>query len=287
VPIHDLGYKSYVGVRRPHSANTWTLARQGLRRAVAPFVVKASLILACFAVVIYPLAYLISSLGRVTTRSGTERGLGITAEGFVRGVFDWQVWLFVFIITIAAGASAVADDVQNRAFQYYFSKPVSREQYMFGRIVPVAFLAFLLTFGPALILVILAAAVAPDKAQATTAAGLAFPALIYGLLVSVVMGTLSVAVSAFSRSKGLTMTLWASIFFLPHVVAFVVKLVAKSNWLYLTSLPGCLGICGDAIFKRAGEGQVQPWQALLALVVYVAAGLYLLRRKLLAVEVIG
>jgi ABC-2 type transport system permease protein len=197
------------------------------------------------------------------------------------------VWLFVFIITIAAGASAVADDVRTRAFQNYFSKPVSREQYMFGRIVPVTFLAFLLTFGPALILVILAAAVAPDKAQATTAAGLAFPALVYGLLVSIVMGTLSVAVSAFSRSKGLTMTLWASIFFLPHVVAFVVKLVAKTNWLYLTSLPGCLGICGDAIFKRALEGQVQPWQALLALVVYVAAGLWLLRRKLLAVEVIG
>lgn len=287
MPIHDLGYKPYVGVRRPHSANTWTLARQGLRRAVAPFVVKASLILACFAVVIYPLAYLVASLGRVRTSGGAERGLGITAEGFVRGVFDWQVWLFVFVITIAAGASAVADDVRNRAFQYYFSKPVTREQYMFGRIVPVAFLAFLLTFGPALILVGLAAAVASDKATATTAMGLAFPALLYGALVSIVMGSLSVAVSAISRSKGLTMTLWASIFFLPHVVAFVVKKVAHTNWLYLGSLPGCLGICGDAIFKRAVEGQVQPWMALLALAVYVALGVWLLRRKLMAVEVIG
>lgn len=287
MPIHDLGYKPYVGVRRPHQSNYWTLARQGLRRAVAPFVVKASLILACFAIVIYPLAYLIGSLGHVTTRNGTQRGLGITAEGFVRGVFDWQVWLFVFVITIAAGASAIADDVRNRAFQYYFSKPVTREQYMFGRIVPVAFLAFLLTFGPALILVGLASAVASDKAEATTAAGLAFPAFVYALLVSVVMGVLSVGVSAISKSKGLTMTLWASIFFLPHVIAFVVKLVTKSNWLYLASLPGCLGICGDAIFKRAHEGQVQPWQALLALVAYVALGLWLLRRKLLAVEVIG
>ena len=287
MPIHDLGYKPYVGVRRPPQSNYGTLARQGLRRAVAPFVVKASLVLACFAVVIYPLAYLIGSMGRVTTSAGTQRGLGITAEGFVRGVFDWQVWLFVFIITIAAGASAVADDVRNRAFQYYFSKPVSREQYMFGRIFPVGFLAFLLTFGPALVLVGLAAAVASDKADATTALGLAFPSLVYALLISTVVAVLSVAVSAFAKSKGLTMTLWASIFFLPHVVAFVVKLVTKSNWMYLASLPGCLGICGDAIFKRAVEGQVQPWQAALALAVYVAAALWLLRRKLDTVEVIG
>jgi ABC-type transport system involved in multi-copper enzyme maturation permease subunit len=197
------------------------------------------------------------------------------------------VWLFVFVITIAAGASAVADDVRNRAFQYYFAKPVSREQYAFGRIAPVAFLAFLLTFGPALILVSLATAVASDRAQAMTAAGLAFPSLIYALLISVVMGTLSVVVSSISRSKGLTMTLWASIFFLPHVVAIVVKLVTKSNWIYLASLPGCLGICGDAIFKRAITGQVQGWMAALALVAYVACGAWLLRRKLQAVEVIG
>ena len=52
-------------------------------------------------------------------------------------------------------------------------------------------------------------------------------------------------------------------------------------------MPGCLGICGDAIFKRAVEGQVQPWMALLALTLYVALGLWLLRRKLMAVEVIG
>lgn len=288
MPIHDLGYKAYTGARRPPSANLWTLARQGLRRAIAPFTVKASLIAAGFAVIIYPIVFLVASFAKVTTSRGTrDLGAALSPEGFVRGIFDWQLWLFVFVITIAAGAGAVADDVRHRAFQFYFAKPVTREQYMFGRIYPVAFLSFLLTFGPALVLIGLAVFVAPDKAEASTRAGLVFPSLMFSVAISCVMAVVSVAVSSLSRSKGLTMSVWVAIFFLPHMVAVVVRLVTKSTWLYLLSLPGSLGILGDAIFKRAIEGSVGGWHALAALVAVITGSVLLLRKKLLDVEIIG
>jgi hypothetical protein len=280
--VHDQGYSRFAGIRRPPAANLWVLAAQGRRRAVAPTLVKLTLFGSVLALFVYPVVFFVLHFAK--DPAGIFR---LDPVSFVRSVFDWQVWFFAFLVTLSAGSGAIAQDVRTRAFQYYFAKPVTPGQYAFGRMWPLGELVFLLVFAPPALLTMLGAGFAATNETRLEMLGLLFPTAGYALLVAVVLAVTSVATSAFGRSRALTMSTWAAVFFLPHVVALIVQAVSHSDWMRLLSIPSCLGIVGDALFRRAPGPTVRWFHALPALAAWTIAGAYLVRRRLADVETVG
>jgi hypothetical protein len=70
----------------------------------------------------------------------------------MRRLYTIQMWLFVSLVTLGAGASAIAEDLTHRAFQFYFAKPVTPTQYLAGRVGALAVWIFSITFIPAVLL---------------------------------------------------------------------------------------------------------------------------------------
>ena len=143
MPIHDQSYRRYGGQReRPGSA--WTvIAWSGIRTltaqrrfllllivAWAPFIVRA--------VQIY-LAYLAANFPQADI-------LRPSPETF-RGFLDQQ-GIFLLFVTVYVGAGLVANDRRANALQIYLSKPLTRAEYVGGKLAVLASFQLLVTWCP-------------------------------------------------------------------------------------------------------------------------------------------
>src|SRR5438876_3952928 len=146
MPIHDQGYRRYGG-QRARTGTGWTvIARAGIRTFFAKRQFLGLLLLSWFpffvrAVQIYAAANLPQA-----------KFLAPTAETF-RQFLDQQQ-IFVFFVTVYVGAGLIANDRRANALQIYLSKPLTRAEYVFGKLaILMAFLA-LVTWLPAIVLLI-------------------------------------------------------------------------------------------------------------------------------------
>ena len=132
MPIHDQGYRRYAGGKAPRGQGWMVITRAGLRTMFAKRAFLGLLLVSWFpffvrAVQIYAAANLPQAAF-----------LAPTPETF-RQFLDQQ-GTFVFFITVYAGAGLIANDRRANALQIYLSKPLTRAEYVFGK------LAILITF---------------------------------------------------------------------------------------------------------------------------------------------
>src|SRR2546423_7429004 len=146
MPIHDQGYKRYGGSRAGGRAwlvmfRTGVLGMFGNRRWIMLMI--ASWIQFVVRAVMFYLAANFSQAALVAPSAATFRDF-----------FDKQD-LFVFLVTITLGAASIAADRRANALQIYLSKPLTRAEYILGKLsVLLAFLLFI-TWVPAILLLIL------------------------------------------------------------------------------------------------------------------------------------
>tara|TARA_B100001750_G_scaffold40924_1_gene29726 strand:- start:181 stop:1062 length:882 start_codon:yes stop_codon:yes gene_type:complete len=281
--IRDLGYRPYVGDRLPASNNTKVLLRQSLRRAWASWLVKVAAFLGWL-----PTAIALGYLGFVYWLNSKQPGMAdpVDGGGVLESVYRWQTWLFVSLVTLGAGACAIAEDFQFKSFQFYFAKPVTQAQYLGGRIAAVAIWVFALLAIPGLVLVLFLTGSSPEG-ERLTQLGYALPMLIQAALAAWVCATASVGVSSLSKSRALTMTAWILLFLVPHVLALIVDAVADWEWMRLLSIPALLQEVAGDLFKIDDENDIGWMHALPVLLGVSVGGLLLARQRLRQAEVIS
>ena len=112
--------------------------------------------------------------------------LAPTAETFRQ--FLEQQDFFVFVITIYVGAGLIANDRRANALQIYLSKPLTRAEYVLGKLaILMSFLA-LVTWLPAIVLLIVQIAFAGNFTFFATNAFL-FPAITLFAFIEIILAT--------------------------------------------------------------------------------------------------
>lgn len=283
--IRDLGYKPYEGARVPPSNNTWVLLRQGVARAWGSWLLKIAVFVSLFPPLI---ACLWLGAARWFAESqGQSDAVGELGSSTLRYLFTAETWFVVSLVTLGGGAGAIAEDLTFKAFQFYFSKPVTAVQYLLGRIGAVAFFIFALVFGGSLLVVMVAGVTATPEHRVEDFL-LILPVLAYSLILAVFMSSASVSVSALGASRALTMSAWGLLFVVPHVIASIVDRIAQGEfpWLFLGSFTGLLGTIADALFKVETESELKWFHAAPVLVILVGLGVYAAHARLVRTEVI-
>ena len=134
MPIHDQSYRRYVGHRELTGKGWLVIAASGIKTIIRKRLFLGLLIGAWIPFVVGAvMVYLNANFPQFTL-------LSMTAQRF-RDFLGTQDF-FVFIITVWVGAGLIANDKRANALQIYFSKPISRRDYMIGKLgVLVFFLA--------------------------------------------------------------------------------------------------------------------------------------------------
>src|SRR5688572_9308112 len=127
MPIHDQGYRRYAGRREPYGRRWWVIARAGI---VARLRERLFLGLLLFAWA----PFLVRAVQIYVAANFSQAGiLAATAETF-REFLDQQS-IFVFIVTAYVGSGLIANDRRANALQIYLSKPLTRLEYITGKLV--------------------------------------------------------------------------------------------------------------------------------------------------------
>jgi len=277
VPIHDQGYRRYGG-QRGQRRGWWVIASTTIRaqirrRRVIALLLAAWLPFLVRAVLLYAAA-----------NFQQARFLAATPQVF-REFLGWQN-IFVFFVTILIGAGLIADDRRTNALQIYLSKPLTRLEYVVGKLAVLgAFLAFV-TWVPAILLLFLQMMFA-GSTQFLKDNLFLIPAITLFCLVQVLVSALAVlALSSLSKSRRFVSILYAGIiFFTQAVQQALVRTTGSRSWALIS--PGeTLDVIADTVF-RLNTGSTVPIAAAIAVVAaLVVASIVTLERRVRGVEVV-
>lgn len=279
MPIHDQGYRRYGGIKEPHGRRWWVIARAGLlerlreRRFLAlllfawgPFLVRA--------VQMY-----------VATNFSQAAFLAPSAETF-REFLDQQS-IFIFFVTIYVGSGLIANDRRANALQIYLSKPLTRLEYITGKLMTLVVFLVAVTWLPAILLLIVQMLFAGSTTFLRDNLFL-FPAITVFCSLQVFVSALGMlALSSLSKSRRFVAIMFAgTMFFTAAMYQALRQITGSGAWAWIS--PGdTLDIIADAVFRVATRPAMPLPAALLAVAVLIGGSIWILERRVRAVEVVA
>src|SRR4051794_7277279 len=280
MPIHDQGYRRYRGEKARTGTGWMVIARAGIRTLIAKRAFLGLLLFSWFpffvrAVQIYVAANFPQAGELVAVKADTFRQ------------FLAQQQTFVFFITVYVGAGLIANDRRANALQIYLSKPLTRGEYIFGKLaILMAFLA-LVTWVPAMVLLIVQIAFAGNFTFFTNNMFL-FPAItVFSFIEIAVASSTMLALSSLSKSSRYVAILYAAVLFFTQAIYGVLYAVTRSTAFSWLSFSANLAQVGDVIFRQPLK-YATPWPvSLLMIVVVVALSGVVLERRVRGVEVVA
>jgi ABC-2 type transport system permease protein len=213
------------------------------------------------------------------------RFLAPTAETF-RQFLDQQS-TFVFFVTVYAGAGLIANDRRANALQIYLSKPLTRAEYVFGKLAILAAFLLLVTWIPAIVLLIVQIAFAGNFTFFRANVFL-FPAItVFCALEVVVVSATMLALSSLTKSTRYVGILYAAVVFFTSAIYGVLYLVTRSSSMSWISLGADLEQVGNVIFRLPLKYDT-PWPvSLLVIVAVIAVSGLILERRVRGIEVVA
>ena len=278
MPIHDQGYRRYPGRREPHGRRWWVIARAGI---VARLRERLFLGLLLFAWA----PFLVRAVQIYVAANFTQAGFLAASPETFREFLDQQS-IFVFIVTAYVGSGLIANDRRANALQIYLSKPLTRLEYITGKLVTLAVFLIAVTFVPAILLLLLQMMFA-GSAEFIRANLFLIPAITLFSLIQVLLSAFTMlALSSLSRSRRFVAMMYAGIIFFTAAMYEALRAITGSRaWAWI-SPEDTLDVIANAIFRVPDLPPMPVPAALLTVVVLIAASIGILERRVRGVEVV-
>jgi ABC-type transport system involved in multi-copper enzyme maturation permease subunit len=278
MPIHDQSYRRYGG-GRTSPGRAWTvIAWAGIMNMVRKRMFLGLLVFAWLPFIIRAVQIYVSS------NFPQAAMLAPTAQTFRE--FLEQQDFFVFIVTIYVGAGLIANDRRANALQIYLSKPLMRAEYIAGKAATLFAFLLLVTWLPAMLLLLLQVLFAGSFAFLRANLFL-FPAITVASLLQVLVATFTMlALSSLSKSSRYVGILYAGIIFFTAAIYGAMYAITGNSSLSWLSLGSNLSQVVDVIF-RVKPRYATPWPVSLTVIIgLIALSISVLERRVRGVEVV-
>ena len=279
MPIHDQGYRHYAGQRAPHGQAWLVIARTHLMAAIKyrPFQILLLVAWGRFAAYAVRI-YFATSVPQAPSFFAVSPQL---FQDFLSGQS-----IFVFLVTIAQ-AGLIADDRRANALQVYLSKPLTRVEYITGKLVPPMIFLLGVTWLPAMLLVV---------TQIVLSGSFAFlrenlfllPAITLASFVrTLVSAFLILALSASTKSRRFVSVMFAGItFFTAGMYQSLRAITGSRAWAAIS--PGdMVDVITAWVFRARTTPPVPVVVALAVVVGLIVLSVIVLERRVRAVEVVA
>ena len=280
MPIYDQGYRRYEARQPLRKARFWPITREALRLVLGK---RAFLVLLAAAFI--PFVVRVVQIYIVTQYPQADRVLPI--DGRLFGEFLSQQVGFTILLSIFGASGLVANDLRTGAILAYLSRPLTRRDYVFGKLLVPLLLNLAVTLAPGLLLYVTGLSLAPDFYMKWELAWISPAIVAYAVAVSVVVSLLALAISALSRSARVAgLALFGLITGL-EMVRLILQQGFRQKPAMLLSIQTNLRALAVALFGISDRMVVMPWGWSALVLVLVSLGcLLVLRSRVRAVEIV-
>jgi len=279
VPIHDQGYRRYGGDKVANGRAWLVIAGAGLRTFLARRVFLGLLLLSWTP--FFARALQIYASANLPQASF----LALTPETFLE--FLEQQGIFVFFITVYVGSGLIANDRRANALQIYLSKPLTRTEYVLGKLAVLMTFLLLVTWIPGLLLLLVQVLFAGSFRFLIDNLYL-FPAITLVAFIGTSVAAASMlALSSLSNSSRYVGILYASLIFFSQALFGVLRFVTGGSNIAWISIQANLSQMARAIFRQPLQYDT-PWPvSLLMLFLLIVLAGVVLEKRVRAVEVVA
>lgn len=278
MPIYDIGYKHWSGNWTSHPYRWWVITRQGILLHVQN---KRFLIL----IVLSSIPFLVRSVFLyVSTLVGRLPILQINPKFFED--FLSQQLFFAFVIAIYAGAGLISNDLKANALQIYFAKPITRKDYVIGKLGVLVFFLSLPTLVPGILLFVMANLFRSDLSFARENYWVLPSIIAYALIIVFTLGLIMLALSSLSKSSRFAGINFAAVFFFSQILFGILFGMLRTSSVAWVSLTNNLTQIGDFLFRENPDYRSPIWVSAVILLCLMAGSVWLVHRKVQAVEVV-
>ncbi|MFL5327456.1 MAG: ABC transporter permease subunit [Gemmataceae bacterium] len=212
-----------------------------------------------------------------------ELKLNGSAKTF-RNLF-WYEGVILIVSLALAGAQLVGNDFRHRSLPFYLSKPMQGRHYVLGKCLAVSAVVNLITTLPALVL-LLEYGLLTSWQYFWATRWLVYGILGYGLILSVVMSLVLVAVTSVVQKTVPLVLVWSGLFvFLPGV-ALSLSVLQENRWYRLLDIWDDAYVVGNRLLGESLPDRPPAWAAATVLVVLCLISVAWLRLRIRAVEVV-
>ncbi len=279
MPIHDQGYRRYGGTRAAVGRGWAVITRNGVKSLIAKRAFLGLLLFAWSPFVVRAVqVYLAANFQQAASV------LGVKADTF-REFLDQQ-GIFVFFVTIYVGAGLIANDRRANALQVYLSKPLTRAEYVAGKLAILFLFLAAVTWVPAIALLLV---------QIMFAGSFTFirdnifliPAITLFSLLQVLLASMTMlALSSMSKSSRFVGIMYAGLMFFTAALFNALRGITGRSSLAWLSPGAALEQIGDVIFRLRPRYDLPAGVAVLVIVVLIIGSGLILERRVRGVEVV-
>jgi ABC-2 type transport system permease protein len=278
VPIHDQGYRRYLGSKAAVGRSWQVITRAGVHTVITKRSFIALMLMAWSPFVVRAVqVYIASNFSQASF-------LAPKAETFRE--FLGQQGIFVFFVTIYVGAGLIANDRRANALQVYLSKPLTRAEYVAGKLAILFLFLVSVTWLPAITLLLVQIMFAGSFTFIRENLFL-FPAItLFSLLQVLVAASTMLALSSMSKSSRFVGVMYAGLIFFTSALFNAIRgITGRSSFAWISPTE-TLEQIGNVIFRLEPRFQLSPAVAILAVVVLIAGSAWILERRVRGIEVV-
>lgn len=204
---------------------------------------------------------------------------------FFFNYFMLVVGFMSIILTFVVGPVLVSSDIRNNGLALYFSRPVTRSEYVMGKSLVLIILLSVITWIPGLLLFLFQSyLVGLDWMQDNyrIAVGIFVGSWIWILVLSLI----SLALSAYVKWKPVARLSLFLIFFVAGGMSAVINLMLRTDWGSVINITDMMHVIWASLFGIEPLTSTPLWVAYLSPLLFCGVSLVLLARKLRPYEIV-
>lgn len=285
MPIHTQDYRHWEGTLnpRPH-IGWWVIARAELKLLAQRKIVR---LIVGIPPVIYILAHGIF-LYAYNELPGVDFAFKIDGgffQNFVFRVFPIPSSFLIALVAIFGGSGLIATDLKNNALSFYLSKPISWIDYLIGKFAVIGILLGCLTLVPGLLL-FLEHALLTDDDFLKKYYWMPLSIIAYSVLITISVSLLMLLFSSLTSNARYAIIGFCAVWFGSPIIFQILKEITRTSKVAFISIWANYDIIGSALFAGSDNYAVHWVWALLAQIFMITVCLFVLRRRIRAVEIV-
>ncbi len=278
MPIYDQSYRPYRGLLSSHALRWWTITRSGIQQLLAKRIFLVMLTLTFFPPVVFGFQIWFSH------QFPDQQFVKIDNTLF-RNLMEIQLFWFL-ILGIYPGTGLIANDLRWNAIQLYLSKPLTKIDYVVGKLAILVTFLLGVTLVPCLLLFALELGLSSDFAFLAAYWWIPFAVIGYSLIASVSWAMIVLALSSLSKSSRFVGVMLFAMIVLSTVFGAFYATITRQTGVITVSVVEELKMLTYVFFGGTSDSGEHGLLAVVMLTGFVAVSALILRFKVRAVEVV-